>query len=196
LPIYAVSIGVVSLTGSIPEVVAGVIYNPALGEMTSAVRGRGCYFNNKRIGSIIVRDCDEEGNKPPTQEIAHRRITRKRWIPSLPREPSPRVLPRRRGPRHERAWPAHGRVRIPNDGVGGAVKVQFLLQLGSERVGRSGGDRDHRGGGWFRVQLRRHEGGHNEQGMIMTCRPERSGEEGLLRDKILRVLRDNDCLLY
>jgi hypothetical protein len=30
----------------------------------------------------------------------------------------------------------------------------------------------------------------------MTCRPERSGEEGMLRDEILQVLRDNDCLRY
>mmetsp|Transcript_5947 Transcript_5947/g.8660 ORF Transcript_5947/g.8660 Transcript_5947/m.8660 type:complete len:377 (+) Transcript_5947:1222-2352(+) len=54
LPIYAMSIGVVVLPSSSssfssPEVVAGVIYNPTLGEMTSAVRGRGCYLNNRRI---------------------------------------------------------------------------------------------------------------------------------------------------
>ncbi|EED95586.1 predicted protein, partial [Thalassiosira pseudonana CCMP1335] len=49
LPMYAVSIGVVSLAGEQPQVVAGVIYNPTLGEMTSAVRGRGCYLNNRRI---------------------------------------------------------------------------------------------------------------------------------------------------
>eukprot|EP00984_Skeletonema_dohrnii_P000198 scaffold61_cov80-Skeletonema_dohrnii-CCMP3373.AAC.1 len=54
LPIYAMSIGVVALpssssSSSSPEVVAGVIYNPTLGEMTSAVRGRGCYLNNRRL---------------------------------------------------------------------------------------------------------------------------------------------------
>lgn len=60
LPIYAISIGAVSLPstgkgndeeigGCKPEVVAGVIYNPALNEMISAVRGRGCYLNNERI---------------------------------------------------------------------------------------------------------------------------------------------------
>ncbi len=61
LPIYAISIGAVSLPPlrkgeedgvggrSNPEVVVGVIYNPALNEMMSAVRGRGCYLNHERI---------------------------------------------------------------------------------------------------------------------------------------------------
>ena len=62
LPIYAMSIGVVSLAGNTPEVVAGVIYNPTLGEMLSAVKGRGCYLNNKRIKSKT--DTDNTRQKP------------------------------------------------------------------------------------------------------------------------------------
>ena len=66
LPIYAMSIGVVSLSGSTPEVVAGVIYNPTLGEMTSAVRGRGCYLNNARIDPVPRNDDHRE---KPRQSI-------------------------------------------------------------------------------------------------------------------------------
>ena len=32
--------------------------------------------------------------------------------------------------------------------------------------------------------------------MIITCCPESSGEEGLLRDELIEVLRDNDCVNY
>ena len=52
LPMFCVSIGVVSLKKNMePQVVAGVIYNPILNEMMSAVRGRGCYLNGKRLDS-------------------------------------------------------------------------------------------------------------------------------------------------
>lgn len=50
LPMFCVSIGVVLLEpDEEPEVIAGVIYNPVLDEMVSAVRGRGCYVNGKRL---------------------------------------------------------------------------------------------------------------------------------------------------
>jgi len=56
LPMFCVSIGVVSLTGGGsdggedgPVVVAGVIYNPILNEMVCAVRNRGCYLNGERL---------------------------------------------------------------------------------------------------------------------------------------------------
>lgn len=45
LPLFCVSIGVVSLQNGSPTVVAGVIYNPVLNEMISAVKGRGCTVN-------------------------------------------------------------------------------------------------------------------------------------------------------
>jgi fructose-1,6-bisphosphatase/inositol monophosphatase family enzyme len=32
--------------------------------------------------------------------------------------------------------------------------------------------------------------------MIITRCPDRSGEEGLLRDELIQVLKDNDCLQY
>ena len=60
LPMFCVSIGIVSLKQSQqPEVIAGVIYNPILKEMVSAVRGRGCYLNGKRM---IIRESNEENN--------------------------------------------------------------------------------------------------------------------------------------
>jgi len=54
LPMFCVSIGVISVpmdnnTKDEPQVIAGVIYNPVLNEMVSAVRGRGSYLNGKRI---------------------------------------------------------------------------------------------------------------------------------------------------
>lgn len=47
LPMFCVSIGVVSLQNGSPSVVAGVIYNPILNEMISAVKGQGCMLNGK-----------------------------------------------------------------------------------------------------------------------------------------------------
>ncbi len=52
LPMFCVSIGIVALKENVePQVVAGVIYNPVLNEMMSAVRGRGCYLNGNRLES-------------------------------------------------------------------------------------------------------------------------------------------------
>jgi len=56
LPMFCCSIGVVSLEDGGPTVVAGVIYNPILDEMMSAVKGRGCYFNGDRV--VINKDYD------------------------------------------------------------------------------------------------------------------------------------------
>lgn len=85
LPIYAMSIGVVSLqqhsssssSSSSPEVIAGVIYNPALGEMISAVKGRGCYLNNIRLDSSTRRQQQQEQSEkqhsspPKTSSLNH-----------------------------------------------------------------------------------------------------------------------------
>jgi len=49
LCMFCVSIGVVSIHDGIPIVVGGVIYNPILNEMVSAVRGRGCYLNGQKL---------------------------------------------------------------------------------------------------------------------------------------------------
>lgn len=57
LPMFCVSIGVVSLENeneeNEPVVVAGVIYNPILNEIVSAVKSRGCYMNGTRLDPKI-----------------------------------------------------------------------------------------------------------------------------------------------
>ena len=51
LPLFCVSIGVVAFHTMTrePQIKVGVIYNPMLQEMTSAVAGRGAYLNGKRL---------------------------------------------------------------------------------------------------------------------------------------------------
>ena len=53
LPICCVSIGVLgrNTTTGAPEILAGVIYNPILDEMVTAVQGGGAFVNGKRIQS-------------------------------------------------------------------------------------------------------------------------------------------------
>eukprot|EP00540_Astrosyne_radiata_P004629 CAMPEP_0116852076 /NCGR_PEP_ID=MMETSP0418-20121206/17090_1 /TAXON_ID=1158023 /ORGANISM="Astrosyne radiata, Strain 13vi08-1A" /LENGTH=284 /DNA_ID=CAMNT_0004484195 /DNA_START=293 /DNA_END=1147 /DNA_ORIENTATION=+ len=70
LPLYCVSIGLVSIPNcnskqqsQRPERVLGVVYNPVLGEMVSAVKGRGAYVNGKRL---IV---GETSSSPLSQSI-------------------------------------------------------------------------------------------------------------------------------
>jgi len=50
LCMFCVSIGIVAIHNGNPVVVGGVIYNPILNEMVSAVRGRGCYLNGSKLG--------------------------------------------------------------------------------------------------------------------------------------------------
>jgi len=58
LPLFCASIGVVALSGDSDQkakVVVGVIYNPVLKEMNSAVKDRGCYLNGSRLGNKSVK---------------------------------------------------------------------------------------------------------------------------------------------
>lgn len=54
LPIFSVSIGV-EKEG---EVVAGVVYNPASGELFHTEKGKGAYLNGKRIGVSSTEDIE------------------------------------------------------------------------------------------------------------------------------------------
>jgi myo-inositol-1(or 4)-monophosphatase len=56
LPLFCASIGVVAWnqTTNQPEIQVGVIFNPILDEMTSAVAGRGAYLNGKRLNSTVA----------------------------------------------------------------------------------------------------------------------------------------------
>jgi len=63
---FGASIGVLKLSNSssTPDIVVGVIYNPILDEMTTALRGEGCFVNGERVvhrrgtedGRIQLRD--------------------------------------------------------------------------------------------------------------------------------------------
>jgi myo-inositol-1(or 4)-monophosphatase len=54
--LFCASIGVVAWnqTTNQPEIQVGVIFNPILDEMTSAVAGRGAYLNGKRLNSTVA----------------------------------------------------------------------------------------------------------------------------------------------
>jgi myo-inositol-1(or 4)-monophosphatase len=51
LPMFCCSIGVMAFSGEdkLPEIIVGVVYNPILDEMTSAVRGKGSFLNGKPL---------------------------------------------------------------------------------------------------------------------------------------------------
>jgi myo-inositol-1(or 4)-monophosphatase len=54
LPFFCVSIGVFSV--ELQQVVAGVVYNPFMGEMFTAVRGRGAFLNDAPIRVSTLED--------------------------------------------------------------------------------------------------------------------------------------------
>jgi myo-inositol-1(or 4)-monophosphatase len=197
LPIYAVSIGVVSLlSGSKPEVVAGVIYNPALGEMTSAVRGRGCYLNNERIGNILRGGGGGGERRPPRESLLGESLVnvgfpvcREGTLLASSRAVAA-LATRVRGLRmvacasQAMAWVAQSKFGS-----------YFSWDLNAWDVAAGMVIVEEAGGSVCNFDGTRADIAASRD-MIMTCRPERSGEEGLLRDEILRVLRDNDCLRY
>jgi len=198
LPIYAVSIGAVSLSRGRPEVVAGVIYNPALGEMTSAVRGRGCYLNNERIGIVAGGGGEEEGRRRPPRSPSlvlgealvnvGFPVCRESTLLASVRAVSA-LATRARGLRmvacasQAMAWVARGSF----DSYFSWDLNAWDVAAGMVIVEEAGGSVSNFDG--TRADI-------TSRDMIMTCRPERSGEEGMLRDEILQVLRDNDCLRY
>ena len=181
------SIGVISLRSL--EIVAGCIYNPALGEMTSAIRGRGCYWNNKRINpkpnneqqprtSVLNQSLINVGfpiSKESTLLVSSRAVTA--------------LASKVRGLRmvacasQAMAWVAHSSFSSyfswdlnAWDIAAGMVIVEESGGLVSNFDGR-------------RATI-------SSRDMIITCAAENSGEEGLLRDELIQVLTDNDCLEY
>ena len=62
---FCCSIGVMSMSSEDkkPEVIVGVIYNPILNEMMSAIRGKGCHINGKLLQSRISENDDGAGIK-------------------------------------------------------------------------------------------------------------------------------------
>ena len=187
LPIYAMSIGVISLSSL--EVVAGCIYNPALGEMTSAVRGRGCYLNNKRINakpnneqkprtSVLDQSLINVGfpiSKESTLLVSSRAVTA--------------LASKVRGLRmvacasQAMAWVAHSSFSSYFSWDLNAWDIAAGMVI----VEESGGLVSNFDGTRATISSR---------DMIITCAAENNGEEGLLRDELIQVLTDNDCLEY
>ncbi|KAL3788059.1 hypothetical protein ACHAW5_003219 [Stephanodiscus triporus] len=179
------SIGAVSLSGGKPEVVAGSYANPALGEITSAVRGRGATSITSASASGKCGDAEFAksllGESPST------------GIPCA-KKGAPRVLSRCHGPRHKGSRPAHGRVARPRPWHGLHNENSApISRLGPERVGCRA-DGDYRGGGRFREQLDGTRADITSRDIIMTPSRVRGGET--LEDEILEVLVDSDCLRY
>eukprot|EP00986_Skeletonema_menzelii_P006304 scaffold2378_cov152-Skeletonema_menzelii.AAC.22 len=214
LPIYAMSIGVVALppsspsssSSSSPEVVAGVIYNPALGEMTSAVRGRGCYLNNRRIKPPSQQEDNDQNHHhlPPRTSILNQSLINVGFPVS--KESTLRASSKAvtalatkvRGLRmvacasQAMAWVAQSKfsayfswdlngwdvaagIVIVEESGGLVSKMMIVEDDGDESSSRAGVD---------------------TRDMIITCPCERKGEEGLLRDELVEVLLENDCLEY
>ncbi len=208
LPIYAMSIGVVALpssSSSSPEVVAGVIYNPTLGEMTSAVRGRGCYLNNRRIQPPQSSQ-QQQQHLPPRKSILNQSLINVGFPISkestlLASSKAVTALATKvRGLRmvacasQAMAWVAQSKLSAYFswdlngwDVAAGIVIVEESGGLVSKMVvddeDGSGSSSSSRAG----VETR---------DMIITCPCERRGEEGLLRDELIEVLKENDCLEY
>eukprot|EP00581_Thalassiosira_minuscula_P031207 CAMPEP_0183785332 /NCGR_PEP_ID=MMETSP0739-20130205/66450_1 /TAXON_ID=385413 /ORGANISM="Thalassiosira miniscula, Strain CCMP1093" /LENGTH=383 /DNA_ID=CAMNT_0026029333 /DNA_START=235 /DNA_END=1387 /DNA_ORIENTATION=- len=196
LPIYAMSIGVVSLVGSTPEVVAGVIYNPTLGEMTSAVQGRGCYLNNRRINPHSGHDDNMLQQKIPQQSSILSQSLINVGFPVCKESTllaSSRAVTalatKVRGLRmvacasQAMAWVAHSKFSSYFSWDLNAWDVAAGMVI----VEESGGLVSNFDGTKADISSR---------DMIITCCPGSSAEEGLLRDELIQVLRDNDCLQY
>lgn len=189
LPIYAMSIGAVSLAGDQPEVVAGVIYNPTLGEMMSAVKGRGCYLNNCRISkgqttqqqprtSVLGESLINVGfpvSKESTLLASSRAVTA--------------LATKVRGLRmvacasQTMAWVAQGKLACYFSWDLNAWDIAAGMVI----VEESGGMVSNFDGTKADIYSR---------DMIIICPPENSSEEGVLRDELIQVLKDNDCIDY
>jgi len=193
------SIGVVSLVGSTPEVVAGVIYNPTLGEMTSAVRGRGCYLNNRRIHPRPNKNDNtqqqQQQQQQPRQSILSESLINVGF--PISKESTLLVSSRAvtalatkvRGLRmvacasQAMAWVAHSKFSAYFSWDLNAWDIAAGMVI----VEESGGLVSNFDGTNADISSR---------DMIITCCPDSSVEEGLLRDELIQVLRDNDCLQY
>lgn len=204
LPIYAMSIGVVALprTSSAsqePEVVAGVIYNPALGEMTSAVRGRGCYVNNLRINpkpKHQIQDYDSQDSSPRrTTSILSQSlinvgfpISKESTLQASSKAMSA-LSTRVRGLRmiacasQAMAWVAQSKFN-----------AYFSWDLNGWDVAAGIVIVEESGGMVSRMEDGGRAGVETRDIVITSC--ERVGEEGLLRDELIGVLKENDCLEY
>ena len=181
-----------SLAGNTPEVVAGVIYNPTLGEMLSAVKGRGCYLNNKRIKSKTGTDNTRQ--KPRESVLGESLInigfpiSKESTLLASSRAVTA-LATKVRGIRmiacasQAMAWVAQSKFAS-----------YFSWDLNAWDVAAGMVIIEEAGG--FVSKFDGTKADISTRDMIMTCPPEVSGEDGLLRDELIQVLTDNDCLEY
>jgi myo-inositol-1(or 4)-monophosphatase len=204
LPIYAMSIGVVSLqqhsssssSSSSPEVIAGVIYNPALGEMISAVKGRGCYLNNRRLDSTRRQKQQQHSSSPPKSILSQSLINVgfpvcKESTLHASSKAVTALATKVRGLRmvacasQAMAWVAQSKFNayFSWDLNGWDVAAGIVI------VEEAGGLVSNFDGSRANVCSR---------DMIITCPSGSVGDEkeGLLRDELIEVLRENDCFEY
>ena len=203
LPIYAMSIGVVSLSSSSassspPQVIAGVIYNPTLNEMTSAVRGYGCYLNNQRIQQSSNKQGEHHDyNLPPRTTLLNQSLINigfpisKESTLHASSKAITALSTRVRGIRmiacasQAMSWTAQSKFHsyFSWDLNGWDIAAGIVI------VEESGGMVSDMRTGGKRATIETRD-------MVITCPCERRGEEGLLRDELIGVLRENDCLEY
>lgn len=192
LPIYAMSIGVVSLSSN--EVVAGVIYNPRLAEMTSAVKGRGCYLNNKRINPRYNNKQNQQQQQPRGsilgQSLINVGFPISKESTLLVSSRAVRALATKvRGIRmvacasQAMAWVSHS-----------AFNSYFSWDLNAWDIAAGMVIVEESGGCCSTFEGTKAD--ISSRDMIITCCPENHDEEGLLRDELIQVLRENDCVEY
>lgn len=156
--------------------------------MTSAVRGRGCYLNNDRIKH---KTCEHD---QPRKSILSESLINVGFpiakVSSL--QASSRAVSalatRVRGLRmiasasQTMAWVSHNKLNAYFSWDLNAWDIAAGVVI----VEESGGLVSNFDGSNADISSR---------DMIITCCPQR-GEEGVLRDELVHVLRENDCLDY
>eukprot|EP00550_Attheya_septentrionalis_P010358 CAMPEP_0198281518 /NCGR_PEP_ID=MMETSP1449-20131203/1438_1 /TAXON_ID=420275 /ORGANISM="Attheya septentrionalis, Strain CCMP2084" /LENGTH=340 /DNA_ID=CAMNT_0043977319 /DNA_START=170 /DNA_END=1192 /DNA_ORIENTATION=- len=190
LPMCAVSIGVVlvSKDKDVPsEVVVGVIYNPILNEITSAVKGKGSYLNGNRIhvtegGNDEIELSDALINvgfpavKDSTLQAASRAVgalaTKVRGLRMI--ASASQVM----------CWVAQGKLSAYVSWDLNAWDVAAGMLIVEESCGHV-------------TDFDGQRASISSRDLIVTC-PEGMciQEESPLARKILRVLSENDCLEY
>ena len=202
LPIFCISIDIVSLEGDQPVVVGGVIYNPVLKEMLTAVRGRGCYLNGRRIGgedhNSINNDDDASLDEGVDLKQALINIGFPISSPSTLRASSKAVAAlatRVRGIRmmasasQVLSWVAQGKLSAYVSWDLNAWDVAAGM-VAVEEAGGFVGDFGRLGDG---DGLR--SAGIEARDLIVTCK-EPTGDGRDLYRQIYEILKENDCLEY
>ena len=165
------------------------MFTKRLGEITSAVQGRGCYLNNKRINP------KPSNTQQPRQSILSQSLINvgfpiaKESTLLASSKAVTALATKVRGLRmfasasQTMAWVAHSKF--------GAYFSWDLnawdVAAGMVIVEEAGGLVSNFDGTNADISTR---------DMIITCPPEISGEEGLLRDELIEVLKDSDCMQY